>query len=89
MMHNMLGTQFLGRADRCATCGSSVRTVWFTVILPLLPLGSYRVLPVGKAMVHKSWFRSRKAHWKPAQVATVYSFVAIVALMFWLAVREG
>jgi hypothetical protein len=87
---NLLGTRFLGRADRCATCGSSIRTVWFCAILPLLPLGSYRVLPVGQALAHKSWFLSRKAPWKAAHVATVYSFVAVIAaLAVWLAMLEG
>jgi len=83
MMHNLLGTQFLGSADRCETCGSTVRTIWFTIVLPLVPLGSYRVIPVGKAMVHRSEFRSRKTKWRTSHIVGVYSFVATVALTIW------
>jgi hypothetical protein len=87
---NLMGTRFLGRADRCATCGSSIRTIWLCVILPLLPMGSYRVLPVGQALAHKSWFISRKAPLRTGQIAAVYSFVTVVVgLVVWLAMRQG
>jgi hypothetical protein len=85
MWNGMLGTRFLGRARHCETCGSSVRTVWFFVVVPLLPLGTYRVLPVGQAMAHKSSFLSRKTQWNSVQLATVYCVLAvIVAVVFWL-----
>jgi hypothetical protein len=87
---NLMGTRFLGRGDRCSTCGSSVRTVWFCLILPLLPLGSYRVLPVGQALAHKSWFLSRKAPWRAGQIVAVYGFVTVViGLAVWLTTRQG
>lgn len=40
---NGIGRKFYGHAEKCATCGSVVRVLWFTLVMvPLIPLGSYR-----------------------------------------------
>jgi len=44
---NGFGTAYYGKRD-LANDGSYVTTVWVTALwIPLVPLGSYRVLPVG------------------------------------------
>lgn len=54
---NGFGTRYYGRRD-VAEDGSYVTTLWATALyVPLLPLGSYRVLPYGKGtnwVVHSS-----------------------------------
>ena len=42
---NGIGRMFYGEESRCPTCGSCVRTLWFTLLfLPIVPLGSYRII---------------------------------------------
>jgi len=41
---NGIGTAYLGRANS-ARDGSFITTKWITVVLPLIPLGSYRIWP--------------------------------------------
>jgi hypothetical protein len=42
---NGIGTTLsLFDRDKCATCGSIVKTKWFCLVFPLIPLGKYRVL---------------------------------------------
>ena len=42
---NACGAMFYGWADRCADCGSRVKTVWAVfAAFPIFPLGSFRVL---------------------------------------------
>ena len=44
---NGIGTAFVGSADVCPNCKSVVRRVWFTFLLvPLVPLGRYRVMQI-------------------------------------------
>ena len=46
--HNGIGRKFYGGANRCADCGSVVRTLWFVIAdVPLVPRGSFRYLAVG------------------------------------------
>jgi len=54
---NGFGTKYYGRRE-AAEDGSYVTTLWITALyVPILPLGSYRVLPVGQGtnwVVHRS-----------------------------------
>lgn len=54
---NGFGTRYYGRRDP-ADDGSYITTLWITALyVPILPLGSYRVLPVGQGtnwVVHRS-----------------------------------
>ena len=54
---NGFGTKYYGRRDQAAD-GSYVTTLWITALyVPLLPLGSYRVKPVGQGtnyVIHRS-----------------------------------
>ena len=58
--HNGMGFRLIGAALRCDTCGSRVKTCWFVFLIPLLPLGSYRFLPIGDAGLTESRFMARK-----------------------------
>ena len=41
---NGIGTAYLGQSDVKAD-GSYIATKWITVVLPLIPIGSYRIWP--------------------------------------------
>ena len=42
---NGIGRMFYGNERSCTTCGSVIQSLWFTFIfLPILPLGSYRIM---------------------------------------------
>ena len=59
-VNGVFGSIFVGLAERCPQCGSSIKTLWVFFLIPLFPIGSYRVLPVGKATFNRAWFISRK-----------------------------
>jgi hypothetical protein len=40
-----VGSVLLGNAEQCAMCKSRVKTLWAWYVVPLCPLGSYRVIP--------------------------------------------
>ncbi len=41
---HFIGTRFIGWSSACTTCGSAIKTKFFCVILPVIPLGRYRVI---------------------------------------------
>jgi hypothetical protein len=41
---NLIGTRLVGNTEPCAKCGSAVEAKWFCVVLPVIPLGRYRVI---------------------------------------------
>ena len=40
----VFGTHLIGHDDVCPVCGSVVQTKWLQIILPVIPLGRYRVV---------------------------------------------
>lgn len=58
--HNFMGTRLIGQAQRCNECGSTIKTYWVTFLLPILPLASFRVLPIDRATATASTFISRR-----------------------------
>jgi len=40
----IFGTRLIGHDDRCPACGAVLQTKWLQIILPIIPLGRYRVL---------------------------------------------
>jgi hypothetical protein len=93
---NGIGRQFYGEEDVCAQCGSSVCTLWFTLVhLPLVPLGSYRFLQTeGNFM--KSRFLSRKLgamRWGQVMRTWVIGWIAgaalITAIALWDQYKRG
>ena len=38
------GKRFQSKSDKCSECGSTVSTFWFCFLLPLVPLGSYKII---------------------------------------------
>ena len=77
---NGIGRKFYGNADRCSSCGSVVRTLWFTFIeMPVIPLGSYRYRAVrinGRKMP-KFWARKTNTRWD--QILMTWAVGIIVA----------
>lgn len=82
---NGCGTRFYGERDR-AEDGSYVTTEWITLFyLPLVPIRSYRVLPVGKGtniLIHSSQnYQSLRVPLCWDQVRSVYLVVVPILLV--------
>lgn len=84
-----IGRMFHGRSDKCAECGSAIRTAWSVfLLLPLFPRGSYRVIEFEEEAgdgTSRTEFVARKVplHW--AQVFRTWAFgAAAVLFLIWL-----
>ncbi|HEV2399498.1 MAG TPA: hypothetical protein VGS27_21320 [Candidatus Sulfotelmatobacter sp.] len=82
---NGIGTRFYGKRDRDPD-GSYVTTMWFTFLyLPILPLGSFRVLPVGEAtnfiIKRSQQYRSSKIPLCWPQIRNVYLTISPVIFL--------
>jgi len=82
---NGCGTRFYGERER-GEDGSYITTEWITfVYLPLLPIRSYRVLPVGKGtniIIHSSQnYQTRRVPLCWAQVRNVYLVISPIILL--------
>jgi hypothetical protein len=75
MVHNVVvGTRYMGSADRCDQCGSVVRTLWLWLIVPVLPLGSYRVISTDTYR-----FIGRRTNLRTVHVISVYGITLAIA----------
>lgn len=78
---NGCGTTFLGDAEPCDECGSTIRTVWVTALfIPVAPDASYRTIQVGFGS-----YVARKVELHEAQVYsvrfwTVVAFAAFICI---------
>lgn len=81
-MNVVLGSRYMGSSDRCPACRSVIRTLWLWLVLPVFPLGSYRVITTD---TYSFIGRRTKLNW--SQVVTVYAVaaavVAVVAFICW------
>ena len=82
---NGCGTRFYGQREQ-AEDGSYITTEWITfVYLPLLPIRSYRFLPVGKStniIIHSSQhFQTIRVPLCWAQVRNVYLVISPIVLL--------
>jgi tetratricopeptide (TPR) repeat protein len=52
MSVNGIGTRFYGAANRCPTCGSVVRRLFFCVLwIPVWPMGRYRIITLSTSLI--------------------------------------
>jgi hypothetical protein len=73
--HNgLVGILFVGAADRCPHCYSVIRTLWLWWLIPVIPLGSYRI-----AATDTYSYVGRRTALRWSQVLIVY---AITFAMF-------
>src|SRR5580704_19504675 len=82
---NGCGTRFYGERER-AEDGSYITTEWITFIyVPLLPIRSYRVLPVGEGtniLIHRSQsYQTMRVPLCWAQVRNVYFILSPIVLL--------
>jgi hypothetical protein len=47
----VFGMRLIGHDDRCAACGSVLQTKWLQIVLPIIPLGRYRVIYLEKGLL--------------------------------------
>jgi hypothetical protein len=59
------GQRLIGHDDQCSACGSLLQTKWVQIILPIIPLGRYRVIYLEKGMLSSRYVgrRLRKKAW--------------------------
>lgn len=81
---NRIGTKYHGKRD-FGEDGSFVTTEWFVIIdIPIIPLGSFRVLPTGRSMdlffIKSRDYRVQRVPLNWRQVINVY-LIAIALLM--------
>jgi hypothetical protein len=89
-LNGVFGTRLIGRAAPCETCGSTVKTLWFVFLLPLIPFGSYRVLPVGSTSFVRAEYLSRRlpsVRW--SQVLPLLALAAAVVGLIVVLARSG
>lgn len=67
------GTQPMGSADRCDSCKSVVRTIWLWLVVPLVPIGSYRMIPT-----ERNHYVGRRTSLRWSQVLPVYGIVLVI-----------
>lgn len=90
--NNGVGRMFYGRADKCDTCGSVVRTLWRVVAdIPLVPVASYRYKDVGPEE-HSGFFvqstsrgffaRRTRTHWNQVLTTWLVGLAGATALAF-------
>ncbi|HUR00860.1 MAG TPA: hypothetical protein VM166_15530 [Gemmatimonadaceae bacterium] len=64
--YNGIGRKFYGGKAPCATCGSVLRTLWWTLIdIPVVPLGTYRYKTIAEdgIQMKRFWARKTRTHW--------------------------
>lgn len=84
-----IGRMFHGRAKRCEACGSSVRTLWWVfLLLPVVPLGSFRVIEFEEEAedgASSTLFLSRRVPLRWTQVLLGWAATAaVLAFLLWI-----
>ncbi len=51
----LFGFRFLGWSGECPRCESVERTLWFLFVIPLLPLGKYRIKYVTEGLLNSRY----------------------------------
>jgi hypothetical protein len=78
---NGIGRKFYGDAEKCPTCGSAVRVLWFVFcMIPIIPLGSYRFQETESGVV-RSRFLARKTHTRWPQVFTHWAVGLVLGVV--------
>jgi hypothetical protein len=52
---NLARTRLIGDRDPCPACGSVIPTKWFCLIVPIIPLGRYRIIYLEKGLLHSRY----------------------------------
>lgn len=46
----VFGNRLMGHLDRCNICGSVLQAIWFWFVIPIFPIGKYRVIYLERGM---------------------------------------
>jgi hypothetical protein len=89
-----IGKRFYGGADLCESCGARSRTLWWVFLLiPVLPLGSYRVIEFEEEAarhVSTTTFLSRRVPWQWPQILKTWALGGCAVLfLLWLIVSSA
>lgn len=90
---NGIGTRFFGRAEPRRD-GSYLATQWFCLVIPLIPLGSFRLWPEGQASHGLGTYSSSAFRIKPQglylpHVGKMYGLYLAIYLFMVIADRIG
>ena len=81
---NGIGTAYYGKREK-AEDGSYITTLWvILVFIPLLPIGSYRVVETIKSVMFSREYLSRRIPLCWPQVLNTYLVFASVVLAWWV-----
>lgn len=88
---NGIGTRFFGRSE-LRRDGSYLATKWFCLVIPLIPLGSYRLWPEGHAshalgMYSSSTFRIKPQGLYLPHIGKIYGLYLAIYLFMVIADR--
>jgi hypothetical protein len=88
MSHNFMGTIFIGASERCSVCGSSVKTLWLSLLVPLIPLGSYRILPLESASATTASYVGKKVRLHLPHVLVVFGIELALVVAVTMMTRD-
>lgn len=79
---NGVGRKFYGGAKPCSTCGSVIRTLWWTCVdVPVMPRGSYRYKTIEDDDIQMSrfWTRRTETQWSQILKTWLIGLLAVAA----------
>ncbi len=89
---NGVGRKFYGGAKPCPTCGSVIRTLWWTCVdVPIIPRGSYRYKTIKEDTIHMSrfWTRRTETQWSQILKTWLVGLVAVAAIAVAICIYES
>ena len=81
---NGIGRKFYGSMKPCATCGSVIRTLWWTCVdIPLVPRGSYRYKTISDNDINMArfWARRTRTQWGQIVKTWLIGIVTVVVVV--------
>ena len=75
------GKRFHGNADKCSICNSVISTFWFCFIIPILPLGSYKL--IYSRSMKEEILAMRQTSISLKQILANYILIAPLLLLTW------
>ncbi|MEE2924462.1 MAG: hypothetical protein VX619_06745 [bacterium] len=76
------GKRFHSKSEKCSTCGSVISTLWFCFPIPIIPLGSYKL--IHSRSMRDEILAMRRTSISVKQIITNYVFLIPIILLIWI-----